>query len=95
MTMVYTGIRTRRGVMFRSRETITELPQVTKMTPSPMATALATLLVTASVEQIPSIMRNVGLSVHRPAISVLNSLVRPIFIAVHSPDSSGSRRMSC
>src|SRR3989338_10246767 len=60
---------------FRNRDTNSELNAVQNVTPTPMAMALSSLLVIASIEQIPSTMQNVGWSCHSPEVSALNHFV--------------------
>ena len=69
--MVYTGILTLLGMKFLMREIERELHTITKVVPRLIAMEFATLLVTARVEQIPSAILKVGLSLIIPLVKIV------------------------
>ncbi len=66
MIMMYDVIRISPGMNRLSRETKKLEPMSTNVVAAPMASAFATVLVTARVGQSPSIWTSTGLSVQRP-----------------------------
>jgi hypothetical protein len=69
-----TAMRMRGGMIVRIMLTMVEEEAVTNITPSDMATAFRTLLVTARDEQIPSIMRKRALFFQNPSKNTFHAL---------------------
>ena len=69
--MVYTGILTLLGMKFLMREIESELATITKVVPRLIAMEFVTLLVTARVEQMPSAILKVGLSLIIPLVRIV------------------------
>ena len=78
MIIVSTIIRIREGMSFLKRETVQALNAVAKVTPRTITIVFCTLLVTASVEQIPRICTKTGLFFPSGSVNVFRSLLLAI-----------------
>ena len=75
MMTIYVIIRTLLGITFLKAATVAEEIMTTKVTPSPIAIAFSTLLVTANEEQIPNTATATGFCRDIPSRMMLNHLV--------------------